>query len=102
MTRAIKFRAWDGNEKFMAPWDTVSWVFPKLLSQPHIHVMQFTGLTDRDGADIYEGDIVRYDTSNYVVVYRAPCFTTDWPNIGLNNSCTVIGNVHQNPELLTK
>lgn len=69
--RPIKFRAWDKDAKEMRPWSNrvtasfdvgtdsaVDWGF--VYNQPHRFVlMQFTGLTDKNGKEIWEGDIVR-------------------------------------------
>lgn len=71
---------------------------------------QFTGLFDRDGIAIFEGDIIEcsitYDTGCYPyskteireVKYRRGCFT---PLYDIEyNACKIIGNIHDNPELL--
>ena len=83
-------------------------------------VGQFTGLKDRHGKKIFEGDILRHKyglTFNklYTIVfdYGAFCFKTDryitplgdseFGIVGSNcliDDCEVIGNIHDNPELL--
>lgn len=75
-------------------------------------VGQFTGLTDKNGKHIYEGDIVHYEgiTSNGNPVIRkviyneercqfmAEMYQIECPSMV---KCTIIGNIHDNPELLT-
>jgi len=76
---------------------------------------QFTGLHDKKGIEIYEGDIVNSEkwvsVGNYqpctgIVCFYSPKFTIDlineWEgsNTELNGLCEVIGNIHTNPELL--
>lgn len=77
-TREFKFRVWDGK---MNDWETVK----KLVILGHIFndkrykVMQYTGVKDSKGKEIFENDIVMYGGTDAVdmVVFDNGCFCTD-------------------------
>lgn len=107
--REIKFRAWNSNTNSM-----VNDIF-KDPSCPAEHFldkkygfipMQFTGLHDKNGKEIYEGDILRRLNGRIdVVEFESGCFVVRHPNgdcdfIAQVNNYEVIGNIYENPELL--
>lgn len=71
-----------------------------------LKVMQFVGVKDLKGKDIYEGDIVRHGSLVAAVIFDAPQFRAgihskvNMVHDILNGECEVIGNIYENPELL--
>lgn len=115
--REIKFRAWEMTLKQMLivtnlHLDTKGAHLSKgktvLLSHTLI-AMQYTGLKDKNGKEIYEGDILRHNREAYIgkVWFCDGCFMTDCEGFGnqpMNDLdlgwIEVIGNIYENPELL--
>lgn len=109
--REIKFRAWDtDNLEMSEPFKLIHDM--ELYSDQHI-VMQYTGLTDKNGKEIYEGDIIKcsYCEKDFgVVEYQTHMhrFGLQWPENKCANArltdidhwAEVIGNIYENPELL--
>lgn len=107
--RAIKFRAWDTENKKMVSDISLGTVnFYESLNEffKSTNLMQFTGLLDKNGTEIYEGDVVAYGTDKpQEIIYEKGMFT--WRNEGsmsLGNYYSklmeVVGNIYENPELL--
>lgn len=72
-------------------------------------VGQFTGLFDKNGKEIYEGDIVRYRPNNkvYQVVFKDGIFWGEGENgcgcaAHFFPACEIVGNVFDNPGLIEK
>jgi len=76
---------------------------PSQLNQTYIKVDQeFTGLKDKNGKEIYEGDLVQLHEYGEVykeVVFYKGSFCIHGFNFGVEKS-EIIGNIHENPELL--
>lgn len=133
--REIKFRAWNNNGKcmvtspvgvatiisrFIRDFRPTSTGFGSRQSEvtPEDYIpMQFTGLKDKHGKEIYEGDIlnypreeqvisVRWSSDGYWAFYEHRGFDDgvgrgDWRlTTGISLNSEVIGNIYENPELL--
>ena len=114
--REIKFRAWDKKEKkmiFDGLEDETIFSFPYRDLSNNLILMQFTGLLDKNGKEIYEGDIVNYDNksfhnglnglvewvgSGFYIAKHIPIFKI----VEKFKDFEVIGNIYENPELLKK
>lgn len=118
--RPIKFRAWDkvtNRISYLKSRD-FAWLGESALNTPERYaVMQFTGLIDKNGKEIYEGDVVRCASKKkcaheVVWLQEVPSSTIlggGMPGFylkGLNEGYAflgyeeVIGNIYENPELL--
>lgn len=117
----IKFRVWDKVQKvMMVPRDmqtdsdgNIFYVEARSLDGEYdegdldvFELEQFTGLKDVNGKDIYEGDIVKNERNESHIVsfiLHAGCFAIGdyyFKSIGAGKILEIIGNVHENPELL--
>ncbi|MFD1410614.1 YopX family protein [Lapidilactobacillus gannanensis] len=106
--RPIKFRAWDNECKVIRDYDELKGLTLDALDASDFKLEQFTGLDDINGKPIYEGDIVQvYRDWIDIVEFRNGSFglaaSMNHSFISFNNlngEAEVIGNVHDNPELL--
>jgi len=119
MQRKIKFRAWHlGHKRMFTGDELISIDFKKkgaLLYFQYgwttlatLHLMQFTGLNDKNGKEIYEGDILKANyTDLLTVVFEngSFCFAnninsgSDRLHQNRTERLEVVGNIFENPEL---
>ncbi|MGF2384054.1 YopX family protein [Lentilactobacillus otakiensis] len=139
MSREIKFRVWDKVNERMLNIETLCLSFspngvltsiytygPDFSNDPEVighdepdlddvTIEQYTGLDDKNGKPIYEGDIVQYgneEDMKFSVTFKQGVFyacntlgsefmvDTFLGSLAIGNRLKVIGNAHQNPELL--
>lgn len=137
MSREIKFRAWDGKQMFEVgminfepgygegpqAWDYYNFYDGYGGTDSRI-LMEFTGLKDKNGVEIYEGDLLVGNSSPFVsthmpevkpipypVTFENGCFTWRGEPLGWDTEneppeiclperwATVVGNIYANPEL---
>ena len=127
--REIKFRAWDRKPKKMYYSemeqfdDMLGFRFKHFeeLDEPPVY-MEYTGIKDINGKEIYEGDIVTYrineagltqDDIGIIqirdVIFDCDCdeiikvFSLDeYTPLFSNQKCKVLGNIYENPQLIEK
>ena len=117
-----KFRAWLKNDKEIIDVDEMNWFNGELdiigdyitfvRKADEIELMQSTGLKDKNGKEIFEGDIVKmakdvYSEPTYyeVVRHRGGAYRLESKQHGCelwlrHTDCEIVGNVYENPELL--
>ena len=124
MNRKIKFRAWNSEDEvmFYSREDDFTYMeadrpdkkFGVIMQgalgyiAKGYPIMQFTGLHDRNGMQIYEGDILKYDHKAGVireVKFELGCFMacneyTDEFLSSVNSSSVIIGDIYTTPHLI--
>jgi len=122
MSREIKFRAWDNHHKIMIcqrETDRVDKCLTYFETNIKVNLMQYTGLKDKNGVEIYEGDVLGgVNGSINGTAWKIDLFAVEYNickgfnlhmfmwddegNLKMDSThyCEVIGNIHENPELL--
>lgn len=107
--REIKFREWSTKYKEMIDWE----VFKNktdlgaVLNNEYENIihMQYTGLKDKNGKEIYDGDIIIWSEKRYKIVWHEKIAGFVMENNGIERpdiefDIEIIGNIYENPELI--
>lgn len=120
MNREIRFRMWDNYDKKMIHWnELLETNLANIFTIPSYNkwLMQYTGLHDKNGKEIYEGDIVycqtKFGKAKAIIKFIDGKFVAYWDSIlthpqnghciacyEINKRFEVIGNIYDYPKLL--
>jgi hypothetical protein len=68
-TRKIKFKAWDREHRLLMRLNSIECTKGELIKKNHI-LLQFTGLLDMEGEEIYDRDVLMKSLEKYVVIWN--------------------------------
>jgi uncharacterized phage protein (TIGR01671 family) len=114
MNREIKFRAWYKPDKEMIYYN--NWADIRYLARFAQYdnvdfITQYTGLKDKNGKEIYEGDVCRFDNGDTIIIkmedWLEVCIVPigdikcedQWRDLYRISNSEIIGNIYENPEL---
>lgn len=123
--KTIKFRAWDKRSKQLLPIHVIDFesnkinIYGRENSIESVKLMQYTGLKDKNGTDIFEGDILEVEKNEdgtYKGTINGKTFFDRFQGYSSkikvegmhdidtlrywNNRVRIIGNIYEDPELL--
>jgi len=112
--REIKFRLWNETLKQMFVPIALTKLLKKISSKNDNSIggdvirgndiliwLQYTGLKDKNGVEIYEGDILTSCAFTYPVFFENGCFVwDDMPLLANGFRLEIIGNIYENPQLI--